>query len=284
VLTRAKPGAGELAPGAEAVVVDFADVAALAKALEGCEGVINLAGAGLFDKRWRKAYKKEIRASRVQVTQALVDAMGRLKTPPKVFLSGSAVGRYGPRAPGDAVDELTPRMTEHAPGDFLAGVCFDWERAAQPAELLGTRTVFLRTGVVLGNDGGALKQMSLPFKLFVGGPIAGGKQDVSWIHIQDECGLICLALENPAVRGAFNLTAPNPVSQREFAQALGKALHRPSFLPTPGFPLKLALGGVAAVVITGQRVLPRKALDLGYEFAFPTLDGALADLIGSKAA
>lgn len=284
LLTRSMPAGGRVPTGAEARVVDYADVAGLAKALEGCGGVVNLAGAGVFAKRWRKAYKREILASRVGVTHALVDAMGRLKTPPSVFLSGSAVGHYGPRTPGEAVDESTTRMSEHAPGDFLAGVCFEWERAAVPAELLGIRTAFLRTGVVLGAGGGALEKMALPFKFFAGGPIAGGKQDVSWIHIEDVCGLIAFALERPEVRAAFNLTAPHPVTNRELAQALGRALGRPSFLPTPGFGLSLALGKVASMLTTGQRVLPKKALDLGYRFRFPTLDLALADLIPAKAA
>ena len=282
LLTRSKPAAGSVPSGAEARVVDYGDVPSVAKALEGCEGVVNLAGAGVFAKRWRKAYKREILASRVLATRALVDAMETLKTPPSVFLSGSAVGHYGPRTPGEAVDESTARTAEHAPGDFLASVCFEWERAAVPAELLGLRTVFLRTGVVLGRGGGALAKMALPFKFFAGGPIAGGKQDVSWIHIDDVCGLIAFALEHSEVRGAFNLTAPNPVTNKELAQALGRALHRPSFLPTPGFGLRLALGQVASMLTTGQRVLPKRALDLGYPFRFPTLDLALADLLPSS--
>jgi uncharacterized protein len=279
VLTRAKPEAGVLPAGAEARVVDYEDVAGLAKALEGCEGVVNLAGAGIFAKRWSKATKREILASRVATTRALVDAMGALKQRPRVFLSGSAIGHYGPRPPGEALDESTARMSEHAPADFLAHVCFEWERAATPAEVLGIRTVFLRLGVVLGRGGGALAKMLTPFKLGVGGRIGSGRQDMSWIHLQDVCGLIALALEDEDLRGPLNLTAPEPVSNREFAAALGRALGRPAFLPTPGFALRLALGGAASMLTTGQRVLPAKALACGYAFRFPGLDAALADLL-----
>jgi uncharacterized protein (TIGR01777 family) len=281
VLTRAKPAAGALAAGAEARVVDTSDAVALTGALEGAEGVVNLAGAGVFDKRWSKAYKREILASRVVTTRALVDAMGRLAKRPSVFLSGSAVGHYGPRKPGEAVDETTARTAEHAPADVLAHVCWEWERAAAPAEVLGVRTAFLRIGVVLGRGGGAMAKMLTPFRFGVGGPIGRGRQDMSWIHIDDVCGLIAFALETPEVRGPFNLTAPNPVSNKEFARALGRALGKPAFLPTPGLALRLGLGQVASMLTTGQRVLPTKALSLGYRFRFPHIDPALADLVAT---
>lgn len=283
-LTRSEPSAGTLAPGAEARVVTYDDVASVARALEGADAVVNLAGANVFAKRWSKAYKAELRASRLRVTRALVDAMATLKAPPRVLLSGSAVGHYGPRTPGEPVDESAVRAAEFAPGDFLASLCIEWEREARKAELLGVRTVFLRTGVVLGRGDGAYVQLRRITRLFVGGPIAGGKQDVSWIHLADACGLILLALERAEVRGPFNLTAPNPVTNRELAQALGRALHRPSFLPTPGFGLRLGLGEVASMLTTGQRVLPAKALALGYAFRFPTIDAALADLESAAAA
>lgn len=273
--------AGAFPPGVTVASVDYADVPGLAKALDGCDGVVNLAGANLFAKRWSKRFKQEILTSRVAATQGLVDAMALLEKRPSVFLSGSAVGHYGPREPGESVDESTARAAEFAPADYLAGVCFEWERAALPAERLGVRTVYLRTGVVLGRGGGAFENLASVFRKFVGGPIAGGKQDVSWVHLDDVCGLILHALADARIVGPFNLTAPNPVSNRELSRALGRALNRPSFLPTPGFGLRLALGGVASMLITGQRVLPAKALATGYVFRFPSLDAALADLTAS---
>jgi hypothetical protein len=182
------------------------------------------------------------------------------------------------------VDETTARAADFAPADFLAHVCYEWERAALPAERLGVRTVYLRTGVVLGRGGGAFENLAKVFRKFVGGPIAGGKQDVSWVHLDDVCGLVLHAIQDERIVGPFNLTAPNPVTNRELSKSLGRALNRPSFLPTPGFGLKLALGGVASMLVTGQRVLPAKALATGYVFRFPSLDGALADLVRSAAA
>jgi uncharacterized protein (TIGR01777 family) len=281
VLTRAAVRAHglPLPTGTESKVVDYADVATVAKALEGCEGVVNLAGASLLAKRWRGGYKVEIRASRVLVTRALVDAMAAMQKRPQVFLSGSAVGHYGPRVPGETVDETTARAFDFAPRDFLASVCYSWERAAQPAERLGVRTVYLRTGVVLGRGGGAFEELGKVTRLYVNGPLAGGKQDVSWVHVDDECGLIEFALERAEVKGAFNLTAPNPVTNRELAQAFGRAFHRPAFLPTPGIALRILKGPMASMLTTGQRVLPARALALGYAFRFPTIDAALADLV-----
>ncbi len=270
--------APELPPGAQTAVADTADPAALAAVLEGADAVVNLAGANVFARRWSKAYRAEIRASRVRVTRALVDALERLQRRPRVLLSGSAVGFYGPRRPGEAVDESTPRAAEFAPGDFLASVCQDWEREAARATLLGVRTVFLRLGVVLGRGDGAYVQLRRITRLFVGGPIAGGRQDVSWVHLADAAGLIVFALETPAVTGALNVTAPTPVTNRELARALGRSLGRPSFVPTPGFALRLGLGRVASMLTEGQRVLPAKAQRLGYAFRFPTLEPALADL------
>jgi uncharacterized protein len=284
VFTRAKPAAGALPAGVEARVVDYAEVPTVAKALEGCEAVINLAGAGIFDKRWTKAYKREIMASRVLTTRALVDAMRSMTQRPGILLSGSAVGHYGPRTPGETVDESTARMAEHHPADFLAHVCFEWEREAVRAEVLGMRVAFLRLGVVLGRDGGAMSKLLTPFKMGVGGPIGSGKQDMSWVHVEDVAGLIAFALENAEVRGPLNVTAPHPVSNKEFAKALGRALGRPSFLPTPGFALRLGLGEAAGMLITGQRVLPMKALGLGYVFRYSTIDAALASIVAATQA
>lgn len=284
VLTRATAPKSPPAGAVEARTVDYADVASVARALEGADAVVNLAGAGVFDRRWSKAYQTEIRGSRVLATRALVDAMATMAKRPSVLLSGSAVGHYGPREPGETLDETTARAFDFAPRDFLASVCYAWERAAAPAVTLGVRTAFLRTGVVLGRGGGAYEELAKVTRLYVGGPLAGGKQDVSWIHLDDVCGLIRFALEHEAVKGPLNLTAPHPVTNRELAQALGRALHRPAFVPTPGIAIRLLKGKVASMLTTGQRVLPAKSLALGYAFRFPTLDAALADLVAQPAA
>ena len=242
-------------------------------ALDGADAVVNLAGASLAGKRWSEAYKQEIVESRVASTRAFVEAMRAARPRPRVLVNASAVGVYGGR--GD--EELTEAS---APGtDFLAGVCKAWEAEAQRAEELGVRTVPLRTGVVLAREGGALKQMLPPFKAFVGGPIGSGKQWFPWIHIADEIGILLWALDG-AVRGPVIAAAPNPARMKEFAQALGRALHRPAVFAVPALVLRLGLGEMAEVLLDGQRAVPRKALEGGYRFRFPELPAALADLLG----
>ena len=192
---------------------------------------------------------------------------------PKVLVNASATGYYGPR--GD--EELTE---ESPPGhDFMAQLCIDWEAAGREAEALGVRVAMVRIGIVLSKDGGALAALLTPFKMGGGGPVASGKQWMGWIHMEDIIGLFLLALENSSAVGPLNGTAPNPVTNKEFGKALGRALHRPAFVWTPGFALKLLLGEVADVVINGQRVLPARALALGYTFQFPTLDDALQNAL-----
>jgi uncharacterized protein (TIGR01777 family) len=242
-----------------------------------CDGVVNLVGEGVFNRRWRAWFKELLRTSRVQSTQNIVAALA--KSPrtaagqAKVLINASAIGYYG--AHGDEeLDESCP-----AGDDLLARVCVEWEAAARVAEGHGVRVVLLRVGVVLDREGGALKQMMLPFKMFVGGPVGSGKQWVSWIHHDDLVGLILLALDKPEVTGIMNGTAPNPVTNKGLAKALGRAMHRPSFMPTPRFALRLMLGQVAGLVTTGQRVLPRRALQLGYQFKFPDIDSALKDVL-----
>lgn len=239
-----------------------------------CEAVVNLVGEGVFNRRWNNRFKTLLRDSRVKTTQHLVQGLQRPGSKAKVLVNASAIGYYGAHGE-EELDE------EGAPGaDFLAQLCIYWEKAALGAESAGVRVVVLRVGVVLDQQGGALRQMLLPFRLFLGGPIASGRQYVSWIHHQDMVGLILLALDNPQARGPLNATAPNPVTNRDFAKALGKVLGRPSSMPTPGFALRLLLGEVADVVTKGQRVIPKKALALGYPFHFPEIQTALADVVG----
>jgi uncharacterized protein (TIGR01777 family) len=194
----------------------------------------------------------------------------------KVLVNASAIGYYGPH--GD--EELTEASP--AGNDTLAKLCIDWENAARAAEAQGVRVVMLRVGVVLDCEGGALQKMMTPFKMFVGGPVGSGKQYMSWIHHDDLVGLILLGLDDGRASGPLNGTAPRPVTNKEFAHALGRVLHRPSFMPTPAFALRMALGEVADVITTGQRVLPAKALELGYAFRFTDVDAALADLLAAK--
>ena len=237
--------------------------------LAGADAVVHLAGEPV-SQRWTKAARERIRSSRVEGTRKLVDAL-RLH-PPTVLVSASAVGYYGSRG-----DEL---LTESSPpaDDFLGKACQEWEREALKAEKFGVRVVCLRNGLVLGNGGG-LQKMLLPFKLGVGGKIGDGKQWMAWIHLDDVVGLIEFAISSPQLRNAVNATAPNPVTNEEFTQELGHALHRPAILPVPKFALRLLFGDMAQIVYASQRVVPEAALRAGYQFRFPKLDGALLDIV-----
>jgi uncharacterized protein (TIGR01777 family) len=236
------------------------------------DAIINLAGEPMNSGRWTPKRKQALKQSRLTATRALATVIADASRPP-VFLSGSAVGFYG--------TDRDETLTETAgPGhDFLTSVCVEWEHAAQAIEH-ATRVVLLRTGVVLGKGGGALPELSRPFKLFVGGPIGSGGQVVSWIHVDDWVGMVMWALSREAVSGALNLTAPAPVTNTELAHALGRALRRPSFLPAPAFVVRLLVGEMAdAAILNGQRVIPAKAQALGYRFTYSTVDDALRQLL-----
>jgi uncharacterized protein (TIGR01777 family) len=244
-----------------------------AAAFEGVDGVVNLLGEKI-NQRWSAAAKEKIMATRRAGTRNLVQAIAGLQRRPKVLVSQSAVGYYGDR--GDAiVDEAT------GPGEsFDAEVTVEWEQAAHEVEAAGVRLAIVRTGQVLDAGGGMLGELLTPFRLGLGGPLAGGAQYVSWIHIDDELGILLWALDDETVSGVLNATSPNPVTNREFSKALGRALGRPAAVPIPGFVLDLKFGReFGAVLRGGQRVIPRRAVDLGYEFKYPDLDGALGDLL-----
>jgi uncharacterized protein (TIGR01777 family) len=243
-----------------------------------CDGVINLVGENIFAHRWNDDFKVLLHDSRVKSTEHVVQALVRNPRTaagrPKVLVNASAIGYYGPR--GD--EEITE---ESPPGDdTLARLCVDWENAARRAEPSGVRVTRVRIGVVFDKEGGPLAMMLPPFKMGVGGPVGSGRQWLSWIHHHDVISILILGLDDEQVSGPINATAPNPVSNKGFAKALGRALHRPSFLPVPKLALKLRFGQVAEVLTTGQRVLPKQALAAGYLFVFPSLDGALANLLG----
>jgi uncharacterized protein len=240
-----------------------------ASTLDGADAVVNLAGESIASGRWTAARKGRIRDSRIRATRSLVAAIESVPRRPTVFLSGSAIGYYGPRG-DEPVTEETP------PGDdFLASVCREWEGEALKAARW-TRVVLLRTGIVLERDGGALPQMALPFKLFAGGPVGSGRQYQPWIHRDDWVGMATWALRTPEMTGPLNVTAPNPVTNREFAQTLGRILHRPAIMPAPAFAMRAALGEMAdALLLTGARVIPARAQALGFAFRYPTLEAAL---------
>ncbi len=246
-----------------------------AAAIDGADAVINLAGTGIADKRWTPQRKAEIRDSRIVPTRSLVAATSSVGTPPPVFISISGVNYYG--ASGDEA------KTEAAPpgDDFLARLCIDWEAEARRAESASTRVIPLRSGVVIERTGGALARMITPFRFFAGGPIGSGRQYMSWIHRIDWVEMVRWIVETPAAAGPLNATAPVPVTNREFARALGRALHRPSLLPAPGFALKLALGEMAEpLLLTGARVVPARAQALGFHFRYPEIDLAFRGIFG----
>jgi uncharacterized protein (TIGR01777 family) len=247
---------------------------ALRAAMPETDAIVSLAGDPIAGGRWTAARKAEIRRSRVEGTRALVDAVATSEPRPKVLVSASAIGYYGDR--GDEPLDETAR-----PGsDFLARVCVAWEAEARRAEDLGVRVVRLRLGVVLAPDGGALTAMLLPFRAGLGGRVGSGKQWMSWVHRDDVVGLIREAVANEAYAGPVNATAANPVTNRDFTRALGRALRRPAVLPAPAFALRLLLGEMATILLTGQRVLPAVAQRLGYAWRQPELPAALEACVG----
>jgi len=246
---------------------------AWAAAVDGAHAVVNLAGESIAGKRWSAAHKARILDSRVQATRSIVAAIRSAATPPVVLINGSAVGYYGPR--GDEV--LTE--TAAAGADFLAEVCVRWEAEASIASSERTRVVFLRTGLVLARDGGALPPMLPPFRFGVGGPVGSGRQYWPWIHRDDWIGLVRWTMQSSNVSGPVNATAPQPVTNKAFAAALGKAMHRPAFMAAPAFALRLLLGEMAdALILSGQRAVPERAERGGFPFRYSRLEGALATL------
>lgn len=248
---------------------------AWASVVDGADAVINLAGASIAERRWTPQRKAELRDSRMVPTRSLATAIRAAAVPPRVFVSGSAVGYYGSTG-------SEPKTEDSPPGDdFLAHVCVDWEAEARRAGRDGTRLVLLRTGIALERSGGPLPQMVLPFRLFAGGRIGAGRQYLSWIHRIDWLEMVRWIVDTPGIEGPVNATAPHPVTNREFARALGRALRRPSIMPAPAFALKLLFGELAgALLLGGQRVLPAKAQALGFHFRYPEIDIAFRGIFG----
>lgn len=241
--------------------------------LEDADAVINLAGESIAAKRWTATRKESIRASRISTTRSLVTGIGSVQKAPRLLINASAVGYYGHVPEGD-VDENHPPAN-----DFLGQLCSEWERQATRAADFGSRVVCLRFGIILGSEGGALEKLITPFKFFVGGPIGPGTHWFPWIHMTDAINAILHVMQNPDLRGPFNVTAPGVVRQHEFSKELGKALHRPSWLRVPESVLRIAVGEFAETLTTGQRAIPKRLLESGYRFEFPSLGPALADLL-----
>lgn len=243
------------------------------KEAPGCDAVVNLAGENIFARRWSAEFKAVLHSSRVEVTRRVVEVFGTGDGRARVLVNASAVGYYGD-------SEGVTFCEDSSPGSGpLPDLCVAWEAEARKAAEHGARVVLLRIGVVLDPAGGALGQMLPPFRKFVGGPVGSGRQYMSWIHAGDLCRLILFALETESLSGPVNATAPHPVTNREFSKTLGRVLGRPSFCKVPRFVMKLVLGEVADVVVKGQRVLPTKAQQAGFEFTFPGLEDALRDLL-----
>jgi uncharacterized protein (TIGR01777 family) len=241
-------------------------------AISGCDTVVNLAGEPIAEGRWTPEKKQTILNSRKLGTQKVVEAITQAPAKPKVLINASAIGYYGVSETA-SFDETSP--SGH---DFLAQVCQNWEAEARKVREAGVRLVILRFGIVLGN-GGALGKMITPFKLFAGGPIGSGRQWFSWIHIDDIVSLIIQALNQATMEGVYNATAPQPVRMSELSQTMGQVMHRPSWLPVPGFAIEALLGDGAVVVLDGQQVFPKRTLESGFEYQYPTLPAALKQIL-----
>lgn len=259
--------------GDEVVPASLRDPRAAAVAVRECDAVVNLAGEPVA-QRWTHAAKERMRRSRVDGTRELLDELAGERTRPSIYISASAIGYYPPS------EEATYTEVSSRGDDFLGELCAAWEREAERAAALDMRVAIVRTGVVLGRDGGALAKMLPTFALGFGGVLGSGKQWLSWVHVDDVIGIYCMALDGAS--GTFNATAPQPVTNEEFTKALATVLHRPVFARVPSFALRLTFGEGADILLTGARVLPQHTLEAGYMFRFMTLDDALRDLLAPR--
>jgi uncharacterized protein (TIGR01777 family) len=249
--------------------------------VDGVDAIVNLAGENIagenfFPTRWTAERKARIQSSRTKPGQAINEAIMAAKEKPRVLVQSSAVGYYG------ALDDQKVDETNPGGKDYLAHFCQEWENTTTYAEKVGVRRVIIRSGIVLSKKTGALPRMMLPFKLFAGGPFGNGRQYISWIHLKDEIAAIRYLIENPKASGAYNLTSPNPCSNADFGRTLGKVMKRPYYMPVPGFAMKIAFGEVTTVVLDGQRVIPKRLLDSGFTFQFPSIEPALQDTLAEE--
>ncbi len=257
----------------ETVRWDGRSLGAWVSCLEGADAVINLCGEGIADKRWSCEQKEKLRASRLDSTRVIVQAIEKCALKPKVLVNASAVGFYGSVSEGE-VDE-----SHHRGHGFLADLCVEWEEAALQAMRHGVRVVLPRIGIVLEEKKGALAKMIPPFQWGIGGPLGSGKQWFPWVHIEDLVAMILFSLQRADVEGPFNACAPNPVRMKDFCVSLGKVLDRPSWAPVPGFVLRILLGEMASMLLGGQRAVPKKILKCGFHFRYPVLESSLVLLL-----
>lgn len=276
VLSRRPHQVSDLPENVEVAAWDGCSSQGWSELADGALAVVNLAGEGIADRRWTYAQKRKLRDSRVQSTNGVVAAIQSVAQKPSVLIQASAVGYYG-NTNDDEVDE------QRGPGsDFLADLSQEWEHASAPVEDGGTRRVLLRFGVSLSAQGGMLPRVLLPFRFFVGGPLGTGRQWVPWIHIEDTVRAIEFLIQREGIAGPVNVSAPHPVQFKEFAKSVGKTLGRPSLFPAPPWALRLAMGEMADVVLHGQRTLPTRLAEAGFEFRYPRIEAALEALLGSK--
>lgn len=255
---------------------DYSDPNQLQNIINGQNAVVHMVGANLSAKRWDNKYRKIIYESRITSTKNIVLAIERCKTKPTLLVTLSAVGIYGDRG-----NELLSENSEYG-NDFLAHLCKDWEREAERVEFLGIRRVSLRIGLVLSKDGGVLKKLLLPFKLFAGGSLGDGNQWFPWIHIQDVIDIIDFVLNNESINGAVNCAAPGIVRMKDFSRTLGKTINRPSYINVPKFALRIISGQIADTAVSGQQISVEKLLKAGYQFKFNELEGALKNLLNKS--
>jgi uncharacterized protein len=273
ILTRSLKGAKGSSPGISYLEGDPTKKGPWQEAIKNHDAVINLAGASIFSK-WTEEHKKAIRESRVSTTQNIVEGIPSDPSKKITLFSTSAVGYYGFCGDEELVEDSPPG------NDFLARIAKEWEGEALKAREKGARVVITRFGIVMGEKGGALSQMIPLFKKYIGGPIGSGKQWFSWVHIKDLAEAFAFLIMHPEISGPVNVCSPNPVRNKDLAKALGKALHRPSFIPAPGFMVKLVLGEFGSVILEGQRVIPRKLLNNGFVFQYPDIEKALQGIVG----
>jgi uncharacterized protein (TIGR01777 family) len=273
ILTRSSKGPEKRGPGISYLQGDPAQKGPWQEAIKNHDAIINLAGASIFSK-WTEKHKQAIRESRVHTTRNIVEGIPSRPERPVTLFSTSAVGYYGFHGEEELFEESPPG------DDFLARIAAEWEREALKAKDKGARVVITRFGIVMGEKGGALSQMIPLFKKYIGGPIGTGKQWFSWIHIKDLAEAFVFMMKHPEISGPVNLCSPNPVRNKDLAKALGKALHKPSFMPAPGFMIKLVLGEFGSVILEGQRVIPKKLLENGFVFQYADIHQALQNIAG----
>ena len=275
VLSRSSKRANNISPGIRSAKWDGRTAQGWGHLAESAGAIVNLAGENVGAGRWNAQRKRVIIESRLNAGAAVMQAIRQAENKPGMVLQASGVGYYGISDTASFGENAVPA------DDFQGRICQDWEASTQPVEELGVRRVVTRSGVVLSVRAGALPRMLLPFKLFVGGPLGSGRQWLSWVHLEDEVRALRFLIDNPEARGVFNISA-QPVTNRQFAQALGKAMHRPAFIPVPAFVLRFLFGEMSTMILDGQRVSSQRLLDHGFNFRFPDIDSAFKDILKRK--